>query len=42
MIRNHVTRESGEKGKEDHFRDATKMVLGFNPIECDGFERAEN
>jgi hypothetical protein len=37
MKMNH---ERHEKGKDDHFRDVTKMILAFNPIEFDGFGRA--
>ncbi len=35
----NMNRERQDKGIDDHFRDATKMVLEFNSIEFDGFER---
>jgi hypothetical protein len=36
----NINIERHNKGIDDHFRDATKMVLEFNPIEFDGFGRA--
>lgn len=37
----NMNRERHDKGKDDHFRGVTKMVMKFNPIEFDGFRLAK-
>jgi hypothetical protein len=36
----NMNHERHEKGKDDHFRDITKMILVCNSIELDDFGRA--